>query len=116
MVVLETAAISGGWVALYLAIKKAVENGAVAKMPEVKQIAAISVGAVNGSRMLDLCYEEDSAAEFDLNLVFKENSEIIEIQGTAESKSVPMDHLNQYLDLAWKGTSEIMEIQKEAIA
>ena len=111
----RTASISGAWVALYLALKKCVEQGLLKKMPKVHQIAAVSVGSVKGKKLLDLCYEEDSNAEFDLNLVFNSDMELIEIQGTAETKAVPLDHIKDYLELAGKGIEQILAIQKEQL-
>ena len=111
----RTASISGAWVALYLALKKCVKQGLLDKMPKVNQIAAVSVGNVDGQKLLDLCYEEDSNAEFDLNLVFNSNMDLIEIQGTAETKAVPLNQINEYLELAGKGIEQILAIQKETI-
>ena len=111
----RTAAISGAWVALYLALKKCVDKGMLEKMPNVNQIAAVSVGSVEGQKLLDLCYEEDSNAEFDLNIVLNSNLDLIEIQGTAEDKPVALNEINDYLQLASKGISEILNIQKSLI-
>ncbi len=112
----RTAAISGGWVAVYLALRPFIAQG---KLPEDvirHQVAAISVGIVNGIPLLDLPYEEDVAAETDLNVVMTASGHLVEIQGTAEKE--PFDHqqLNQLLDLAEKGIRKITQIQNGMIA
>ena len=120
----RTAAISGGWVALSLACKRSHEMGFLSEPVSLKPIAAISAGVVSGQAMLDLCYEEDSNADFDLNFVFsgefqKNNIElvdtanfnIVEIQGTAEGKSISTDTLMELIELGKKGVSEIVKLQ-----
>lgn len=112
----RTAAISGGWVAVYLALRPLIAQG---KLPENvihHQVAAISVGIVNNIPLLDLPYEEDVAAETDLNVVMTATGHLIEIQGTAEKEPFDRQQLNQLLDLGHKGVLEITRIQNDLIA
>ncbi|QEE17848.2 ribonuclease PH [Promethearchaeum syntrophicum] len=102
------ASIVGSFVATYDAIQKAVENRIIVKMPSFSVISAISVGIIKGIPMLDLPYVEDSQAEVDMNIISSEDGKFIEIQGTAEGKNFSRDELNQLLDLAVKGNSEII--------
>ncbi len=102
------ASIVGAFVAAYDGIQKAVENGIILKMPSFDVISAISVGIVKGIPMLDLPYIEDSQAEVDMNIISSEDGKFIEVQGTAEGKNFTRDELNQLLDLAVKGNSEII--------
>ena len=102
------ASIVGAFVAAYDGIQKAVENGIILKMPSFDVISAISVGIVKGIPMLDLPFKEDSQAEVDMNIISSEDGKFIEVQGTAEGKNFSRDELNQLLDLAVKGNSEII--------
>nr|WP_280178696.1 ribonuclease PH [Candidatus Prometheoarchaeum syntrophicum]QEE17848.1 Exosome complex component Rrp41 [Candidatus Prometheoarchaeum syntrophicum] len=102
------ASIVGAFVAAYDGIQKAVENGIIIKMPSFSVISAISVGIIKGIPMLDLPYIEDSQAEVDMNIISSEDGKFIEVQGTAEGKNFTRDELNQLLDLAEKGNSEII--------
>lgn len=114
----RTAAISGGWVALFQSLvwleKKGMLNSRKA-LEIVHPVAGVSVGVVKNELLLDLCYEEDSKAGFDLNLVFNDQREIIEIQGTAENQSVSKADLDKLLSLGEKGVKEIFEQQKSAV-
>ncbi len=112
----RTAAISGAWVALTRALRRMAESGALAKEPSVRQVAAVSAGMVNGELLLDLCYDEDSNAEFDMNIVCNDNLDLIEIQGTGEKGVISPKHLNEVLELASAGIRQIMQIQKESLA
>lgn len=78
-------------------------------------VAATSVGIVDGVQLLDLCYEEDSRAEVDFNIVMNDVGEFIEIQGTAEGKPFPKSTIDSLLALAEKGIKELFQIQKDAI-
>jgi ribonuclease PH len=111
----RTAAISGGWVALKQALLWAQESGLLRAEVPVCQIAAVSVGMVEGKKLLDLCYEEDSTADFDLNLVVNERREIIEIQGTGERRGLPIAEMQELVALAEPGFSRIFEVQRLAI-
>ncbi|ADC72964.1 MULTISPECIES: ribonuclease PH [unclassified Thioalkalivibrio] len=112
----RTASISGAYVALRDAIRKAREQGMIRKDPLHGHLAAISVGIFNGAPVLDLDYDEDSQAETDLNLVMNEAGGVIEIQGTAEGHAFRRDELNQMLDLGEKGIQQIVEAQRAALA
>lgn len=112
----RTASITGGYVALSLAIRKLREAGVMKKDPMLEQIAAISVGIVNGTPMLDLCYVEDVAAETDMNTVLTGQGRFIELQGTAEKGAYSRDELNALLDLAEKGCTELLDAQNKALA
>ncbi|MCF2139912.1 MAG: ribonuclease PH [Candidatus Lokiarchaeota archaeon] len=109
------ASITGAFVAVYDALKKAIELEYIQKIPPFKIIAAISVGIINGIPMLDLCYEEDSNADVDMNVVMDEDLNLIEIQGTAEGKNFNREELNSLLDLAEKGNKEIITYIKNLI-
>jgi ribonuclease PH len=111
----RTTAINGGYVALAQAMAKLVEMGKLERSPLRHQIAAISVGLVEGQPLLDLDYAEDVAADVDFNIVMSDNLEIIELQGTAESNSFSRTQLNQTLDLAEVGIKEIFQLQTQAI-
>jgi len=107
----RTASITGACVALYDAIK-------TLELPENPLnflVSAISVGIVDGSPMLDLCYEEDSTAQVDLNVVMAESGAYIEVQGTAEKYPFTPEQLQQMLDLARKGCDELFVAQKQAL-
>ena len=111
----RTAAISGGWVALHQALNKAHAAELISKPVSMNGIAAISMGVVSGEPLLDLCYEEDSGAEFDCNLVFNDSLELIEIQGTAEGAPISASRLGELIELGEKGAREIFEIQANAL-
>lgn len=111
----RTSAINAAWVALSQAIFEAKKMGLVEHRTPVRQVAAISVGVVDGQLLTDLCYEEDSNADFDMNLVFLENGSLVEIQGTAEQRSCDVSQLTSLLGQSWQATKELMEIQKKAI-
>ena len=105
------AGITGAAVAVALACKKL----GLAPSPFKELVAAVSVGIVNGVPMLDLCYEEDSAAEVDMNVIMTESGKIIEIQGTAEEKPFDRKQLNELLDLAECGLRQIFAIQRTVL-
>lgn len=111
----RTAAISGSYVALMLAIESLLRSRAIATSPLHGQIAAVSVGIFRGQPVLDLDYAEDSAAETDMNVVMNEGGSFIEVQGTAEGHAFRRDELNTLLDLAATGIGEIMAAQTAAI-
>lgn len=112
----RTAAITGGWVALHDALEMWKSAGKIATLPIIEQVAAISVGQVDGRALLDLDYQEDSRAEVDLNLVMNANDGIIEIQGTGEQVSFDRGKLNKMLDVAEVGIRELFEAQNAALA
>ena len=111
----RTAAISGAWVALVQAINWAKREKLVTADFKLTQVAAISVGVVAGQPMLDLCYEEDSSADFDMNVVVDEGGKLIEVQGTAERETITVARFQELLTLAQAGISNIMQLQRDAI-
>jgi len=111
----RTAAITGGFVALFDAVEKLLQQGALERSPICHQVAAISVGMIEDEPFLDLNYIEDVAAAVDFNVVMNENLAIIEVQGTAEAGSFSRRQLNQIMDLAEKGIQELLVAQREAV-
>ena len=107
----RTAAITGGYVALALALRKYIQLGKISEDVFASPIAAVSVGVVEGVPLLDLCYQEDSNADVDVNVVMNGNNEFIEIQGTAEGATFRRHILDDLLDLAQKGISELLACQ-----
>jgi ribonuclease PH len=112
----RTAAITGAWVALAIALEQLSRFKAVSKNPLLNHVAAVSVGAVGGEALLDLCYEEDSGAEVDMNVVMTGAGEFVEIQATAEKKTFSDAGLADLLSLARGGIGGLIELQKQAIA
>jgi ribonuclease PH len=112
----RTAAITGGYVALRLAILRLLKDGTLKKDPMTEQVAAISVGMVKGAPVLDLNYVEDVDAGTDMNTVMTGQGRFIEVQGTAEEGAYSREELNQLLDLAEKGCRELMLLQNKALA
>jgi ribonuclease PH len=112
----RTAAITGGWIALHQALLHAVELGWINEVPIVDEIAAISVGIIDGEPRLDLDYELDVNADVDMNVVMSGRGLFIEVQGTAEKAPFTRDELDLLLDLATKGNSELHALQREAVA
>ncbi len=112
----RTAAISGGFVALAIALKK-VKNALSVSSPLWREhMAAVSVGIVDGTILLDLCYEEDSRAEVDMNVAATESGRLVEVQATAERRPFSNRALQQMLLVAKRGIKDIIEIQKEAVS
>jgi ribonuclease PH len=111
----RTASISGGYVALALAVKRMTKAGVLRKNPLHGQVAAVSVGIYRGEPVLDLDYDEDSAAETDMNIVMNDAGRFIEVQGTAEGHAFTDEEFNAMLDLARQGVATIIEAQNEAI-
>ena len=112
----RTAAISGGFVALALALETLKRAGRLEDDPLRQPVAAVSVGIFQGQPILDLDYAEDSAAETDMNLVMNRDLAFIEIQGTAEGAPFGRDELDRMIDLARKGIGEIVAAQQTALA
>ena len=112
----RTASVTGAWVALHDALMAWVEAGKIPRLPLTGQVAAVSMGLVDGCELLDLDYSEDSHAEVDMNLVATDAGEIIEIQGTAEHRPFNRAELNTLLDLAEKGNRELQAAQRAALA
>jgi ribonuclease PH len=111
----RTAAITGSYVALYLAMRKLADMGMLSGIPLKHAVAATSVGIVQNNRFLDLCYDEDSKAGADFNIVMNSNREFIEVQGTAEGKTYDRETLDSILNIAEKGIQELFVLQQEAI-
>lgn len=111
----RTAAITGGWVALKRALQPLINAGQLEPGVLSEQIAAISVGLVDGNTMLDLAYNEDVNAEVDFNVVMTANEEIIELQGTAEESPFSMTKLNEFMALASVGIRQLVNYQNQVI-
>jgi len=111
----RTAAVTGACVALALALNALVRAGTLKKSPLKQLVAATSVGIVGGTALLDLCYEEDSTAEVDMNVVMTEDGGLIETQATAEKGSYTRAQLNELLDLAAGGLKEIFAAQRSVV-
>jgi ribonuclease PH len=109
------ASITGACVALALAVKKLLIEGKIKRNPIRSEVAAVSVGIVNGHPVLDLCYEEDSAAEVDMNVICTGTGKFIELQGTAEREPFDRDQMNAMLDLAEKGIGQLFTLQRYAL-
>ncbi|MGB3293182.1 MAG: ribonuclease PH [Phormidesmis sp.] len=112
----RTTAINGAYVALEDAIAHLLQSGQLTTSPLRHQIAAISVGLLEGEAFLDLNYPEDFAADIDFNVVLNEKLEFIEVQGTAEAGSFNRAQLNAMLDYAEKGIAKVIQLQKTALA
>ena len=110
------ASITGGWVALKLAVNKLMKAGDVVSAPLVDPVAAISCGIYAGQPVLDLDYPEDSEAGVDGNFIMTGSGKLIEIQMSAEGSTYSRDQMNQLMDLAEKGVAELVEKQKAATA
>jgi ribonuclease PH len=111
----RTASITGAYIALYQAFKNMKGMGLISNIPLKNAVAATSVGIVRSNMMLDLCYEEDSQAEVDFNVVMTDQGLFVEVQGTAENKPFSKDSLNGLIDLADGGIKQLFEIQKNVI-
>ncbi len=112
----RTASITGSFIALSLAIEKLLDEKKIKKNPIHGQIAAVSVGIFNGVPVLDLDYPEDSEAETDMNVIMNEAGAFIEVQGTAEGHAFRREELDEMLNLAASGISELMQQQRDALA
>jgi len=112
----RTAAISGAYVALSIAMQRLLSAKTIKKNPLHGHVAAVSVGVYRGAPVLDLDYPEDSEAETDMNVVMNDAGRFIEVQGTAEGHAFSDDELNAMLALARKGVGEIIIVQNEALS
>jgi ribonuclease PH len=112
----RTAAITGGWVALRLAVKHLLDEGVIARDPIQDQVAAISCGVFQGEPVLDLEYEEDSQAEADANFVLTGAGDIVEIQATGEKRGFTVAEFEALFGLARQGISELLTLQRAAVA
>jgi len=111
----RTASITGGYVALYLAMKKLQTQGRVRKFPIIDSVAAVSCGIYKGESILDLEYTEDSAAQADANFILTGSGKIIEIQATAEEHAFEDEQFEAMFKLARKGIAELTELQKKVL-
>jgi len=111
----RTASITGGYVALALAVKKLLEFGRLKRNPLRDQVAATSVGIVEGSALLDLCYEEDSQAQVDVNVVLTGAGEFVELQATGEKATFDDERLAAMIGLARRGLAELFAAQRAAL-
>ncbi len=108
----RTAAITGAFVAATDAVAKLIKDGRLTQSPITACVAAISVGIVNGTPLLDLAYDEDAACDTDMNVVMTAAGHFVEVQGTAEGVSFSRSEMNALLDLAEKGIAELMVLQR----
>lgn len=108
----RTAAITGAYIAMSAALRQLVKFGALKKSPIRDYVAATSVGIIGGTPMLDLCYEEDSAAEVDMNVVMTGSGRFVEVQATAEKTPFGDDQLAALVSLARQGIGELIALQK----
>jgi ribonuclease PH len=111
----RTAAVTGGWVALKIAVRHLLSEGVILADPISDHVAAVSCGLVAGEAVLDLDYEEDSNAETDANFVFTGRGDIVEIQATGEKRSFTRDEFEILFDLAHQGVASLVELQAAAI-
>jgi ribonuclease PH len=112
----RTAAITGAYVAMVLALKKYQSFGSLKKWPVLDSVAATSAGIFRGEAILDLCYEEDSHAEVDMNLVMTGKGRFVELQSTAEKQAFDDGQLSQLIVLGRKGIAELQAAQNAALA
>ena len=111
----RTASITGAWAALTLGLRRLEARGVLSSSPLLEQVAAVSVGLVDGAALLDLDYSEDSRAEVDLNVVMNSQGQLLEVQGTAEGAPFSRQQLNQLLDLADGGLQLLRHSQLQAL-
>jgi ribonuclease PH len=111
----RTAAITGGWVALALAVKAVAGRKGMTGNPVRRNVAAVSVGIVDGEVRLDLDYGEDSTAEVDMNVVATGEGDLVEVQGTAEGKPFPRPDLDRMLEVALEGIGRLRDLQVAAV-
>jgi len=111
----RTASITGSFVALSLAVKKLMADGKLTANPLLHPVAAVSVGIVKGTPLLDLAYVEDVVAEVDLNLAMNAEEHFIEVQGTGEEATFSNEQLNQMLSLGKLGIKQLLDLQQTAI-
>jgi ribonuclease PH len=111
----RTASVTGGYVALVLAIRKLVDAGVVSAQVLCTPVAAVSVGVVDSVPTLDLCYREDSRADVDFNVVMTGRGEFVEIQGTAEGRPFSREMMHRLLDLAGHGIEQLLQVQSSTL-
>lgn len=112
----RTASITGAFISLVAALETLVAAQKLDQAVLLDYVAAVSVGIVSGQALLDLCYEEDSSADVDMNVIMTGNGKLVEVQGTAERNSFSRQELDLMLDLAGKGIEEIVILQQEIVS
>jgi ribonuclease PH len=112
----RTASVTGAYVALVAALGHLRQQGQLKRLPVYDLLAAISVGIVGGRPYLDLCYEEDSTAGVDMNVVMTGDGRLVEVQGTAEGDPFSRDQLNSLLDVAAMGIQKLFTLQREVLS
>ncbi|MDQ6951354.1 MAG: ribonuclease PH [Mariprofundales bacterium] len=112
----RTAAITGGWVALRIAVNALMADGTLEQDPVIGQVAAVSCGVVEGEALLDLAYVEDSNAEMDANFVMTADGRVVELQATAEDQALPWSQVEALKKLADKGIAELAVLQMAALS
>ena len=111
----RTAAVTGGYVAMRLALQRLFDAGQLSDSALRAPVAAVSVGIVAGERLLDLCYAEDSQAQVDMNVVMNGSGALIDVQGTAEGEPFSRDDLDALLDLAQRGIAQLLDAQNRIL-
>src|SRR5256714_12197123 len=111
----RTAAITGAYVALAIACKRLMKDRRITKSPIISEVAAVSVGIVEGVPLLDLKYDEDSRAQVDMNIVCTGDARFLEVQGTAEGSPFTREQMDNLLELAKKGIDQLVRLQRYAI-
>jgi ribonuclease PH len=111
----RTAAITGAYVAFALAMRRLLRSGKISRNPIVNQVAAVSVGIVSGTALLDLKYDEDSRAEVDMNIVCTGDGRFVEVQGTAEGDPFGREEMDQLLALATVGIERLIRLQRDVL-
>jgi ribonuclease PH len=112
----RTASITGAYIALMEAVRAWRERGILSADPVQEAVAAVSIGIVDGKILLDLCYEEDSKADVDMNFVMTGTGKFIEVQGTAESAPFTKKQMERMAEIAHQGIKELLQAQKKVIA
>ena len=110
----RTAAITGAYVALHQALQMLINRRSLTQLPLLCPVAAVSVGILNDQLLLDLCYEEDSSADIDFNVVLTAKGELVEIQGATEAQPFPRQRVSEVLSLASRGMEPLFQLQREA--
>jgi len=111
----RTASITGGFIALALAVESLLSAGLIERTPLRESVAAVSVGIVGGVPILDLDYAQDSSADVDMNVVATGSGHLVEVQGTGERRSFSRPELDALLDLAFSGVERLVEVQRDAL-
>ena len=111
----RTAAITGAYVAFALACKRLMKEKKISKSPIISEVAAVSVGIVDGAALLDLKYDEDSRAQVDMNVICTGDGRFIEVQGTAEGSPFTRQEMDDLLELGKKGIEQLIRLQRQTI-